>query len=261
MSKSVWKNLTDEERKALANRRYVDGVDVDTLATEIGMNSISLNRNLQRIRNMVLPQTEQKPTNRYRTYPHVDFKSAVFDIETTDFSAGGVNAHLVCICILPLGDPEEKVQTIQIEFKDKRSDKRILKDLSEQLAEYQILIGHYVLGFDLPYLQSRLAYHGMPGLPGRHLVYDTYFAARRMGLRAHRKSLAFLTDFFNQQSLKTAIYPVAWSNIDSPEEVDFLDARKNIVDHCGKDVISNRHLFDALWPLDRSMATMPVYRK
>lgn len=46
----VWRTLTDEEKLDLVYRRYILGVEVDILAREIGMKTISLNRNLQAMR-------------------------------------------------------------------------------------------------------------------------------------------------------------------------------------------------------------------
>lgn len=193
------------------------------------------------------------------THPRVTFKAAVFDIEVTDFHAGGVRDHFICMSVLPLGS--EDVTTVKVNFADNRDDRRVLKEARDLLSQYQILIGHYVTGFDLPWLNSRLAYHGMESLPNRFLIYDTYQSARRSCIKSDRKSLAFLSDFFHLKNEKTSIYPVAWGQIDSPDRKEFEYALVNVVEHCEGDVRMTRDLFDALWSIDRSMTALPVYRK
>lgn len=259
-----WKNLTQEQRLAIASRRYIDQVPTGTLAEELGMSPITLNRRLQEMRPAITGEDVEKRQDKlhkdyYKQYDPMQFNSAVFDIETTDFSAGGIDAHLVCCVILPLNSDEPEV--LQIEYKDKRSDTRLLKEVSRALSKYQILIGHYITGFDLPWLNTRLAYHQAPQLSGKFFTYDTYFAAKRMGLRPHRKSLAFLADFFHLKQKKTSIYPVSWSHIDSPNESMFYKTRTEIVDHCISDVGMNREVFYAEWPIDRSLKSLPVWHR
>jgi len=191
--------------------------------------------------------------------PRVMLRSAVFDIETMDFTTGGVNNHLVCVCILPLDSDE--VQTLELKFEDEGDDRRLLAEAIEALSEYDILIGHNIAAFDSGWIRSRLAYHGLDLPTKKWLYYDTYQAARRMAIKADRKSLGFLCDFFQVPFEKTSILPVAWSKVDSRKRDEFDEAMQNVTYHCATDVISNRNLFDALWPLDRSMANLPVMKK
>jgi uncharacterized protein YprB with RNaseH-like and TPR domain len=195
----------------------------------------------------------------HKTYEPVLLQSAVFDIETTDFHAGGVHEHLICVVCLPLGSDEPEI--MKIEFEDQRDDRRLLEQVSTWLNTYDILVGHNIASFDLPWINSRLDYHGMPRLDKRFLYYDTYQASRRETIKADRKSLAFLADFFRIKNNKTSIYPVAWHMIDSPNEKEFREAREEIISHCIGDVKNNREIFNALWARDRSMTNLPVYKK
>lgn len=196
---------------------------------------------------------------KHRSFDPVHLQAAVFDIETTDFHAGGVSEHMVCMSVLPLGADEP--DTLAMEFGDQRDDQRLLKEAIKWLSDYDILIGHNIAAFDLPWLNSRLDYHGMPRLGKRFLYYDTYQASRRMTIKADRKSLAFLADFFRLKNTKTSVYPVAWHMIDSPNKSEFEDARDEIVSHCAADVKLNREIFYALYNRDRSMQNLPVYKK
>jgi hypothetical protein len=194
-----------------------------------------------------------------KTYDPVLLKPCVFDIETTDFHAGGNREHFICLIMLPLDSNEPEI--VSLEFKDNGDDRKALQKAIAALSGYDILIGHNVLAFDLPWLNTRLDYHGMDRFDKKFLIYDTYQAARRACIKADRKSLAFLSDFFRLDNKKTSIYPVAWSMIDSRNEDEFEDARDSIIEHCIGDVFNNREVFNALWPIDRSMVNMPVYKK
>lgn len=192
-------------------------------------------------------------------YPRVELRGCVFDVEVTDFHAGGVRDHFICMSVMPLD--KDEITTIKIAFSDNRDDRRCLKEARELLSQYQLIAGHYITGFDLPWLNSRLAYHGMECLSHKFMVFDTYQSAKRSCIKSDRKSLAFLVDFFRIPNEKTAIYPVEWSQIDSPDRKDFEYALVNITEHCESDIRMTRKLFDALWAVDRSATNLPVYRK
>lgn len=200
---------------------------------------------------------EEKPLE-HRIYEPVGLRAAVFDIECMDFATGGIQNHLVCVSILPLDGP---VYTHSISFEDNRDDRRVLQESVDHLSEFDILIGHNVAAFDFNWLNSRLVYHGLPQMSKKFLYYDTYQAARRQALKADRKSLAFLCDFFRIDAVKTSILPVSWSMIDSPAEPDFNEALTDIVYHCEEDVKANRKLFDAMWPIDHALTGLPVTKK
>ncbi len=175
---------------------------------------------------------------------NVQLRAAVFDIETTDFGTDGYEGSLVCCSILPLDD--DKVHTYKLAFKD-RDDKRLLAEVVAGLSEFDILVGHYVLGFDLPWLSSRLAYHRMPPLR-RWFIADTCTWARAIKLTTSKK-LGSLIDYFRIPGAeKTAIQRTTWSHVRSKFEDEFNMAISEIVYHCETDVQSNRGVFNHLYP-------------
>jgi hypothetical protein len=186
-------------------------------------------------------------------------KAAVFDIETMSFTAGGVRDHLVCTSILPL-DAEQPV-TYVLRFEDERDDRRLLEEVRAVLEDYDILIGHNAMSYDLNWINSRLIYHDMEIPAKKWLVYDTYQAARRMAIKADRKSLGFLGDFFHLDGVKTAVLPVSWGMIDSPNREEFERAMADIQFHCEQDVILTRQLFNVMWPHDKTMVSLPVFKR
>lgn len=195
---------------------------------------------------------------RKRQFPKITLDAAIFDIETMDFSAGGVVDHLICVSILPLDQPEPA--TYRLNFADNGNDVRLLKEIIDALNTFDILIGHNIAAFDLNWLTSRALYHGL-SIDKRFLYYDTYQAARRMAIKADRKSLAFLADFLRVPFTKTAVHPVSWSHVASRDKDEFEEAMNDIIYHCEQDVLANREIFNAIYPRDKSSTSLPFYRK
>jgi uncharacterized protein YprB with RNaseH-like and TPR domain len=193
------------------------------------------------------------------SYPPVLMRAAIFDIETTDFTTGGIRDHLICASLLPLDSDD--VTTLSIKFRDKRNDRKLLKEIVKEMNKYDLLIGHNIAAFDFNWLNSRLMYHNLPNFSKRWIYYDTYQAAKRLAIKSKRKSLVFLCDYFKVPYVKTSIYPVSWGMIDSPREAEFTKAVHDIVYHCEEDVKSNRELFFAMWPRDRGLMNLPTTRK
>lgn len=186
---------------------------------------------------------------------HVRLNAAIVDIETTDFSATGYGGILVCCSFFPLN--AEKPYTISLKFEDKSDDKRVLQDVIAEMNKYDILIGHYIFGYDLPWLNTRADVHHLPPLR-KWFFLDTYLMAKQQRLKTDRKSLAFLVDHFGIEGTKTAIYPRAWNNIRSQNRAEFEEAKLSIVTHCELDVEANRNLFDRLFKRSLNMSTSPL---
>jgi uncharacterized protein YprB with RNaseH-like and TPR domain len=223
------------------------------LATEVGMNPSTLDRRLREIsqytqEEAVAKTRSSKKQQRYQEieYPPVTLRAAVFDIETTSFSTGGPQDHLVCMCAVPLDNDD--VITVRLEFKDRRDDRRILRETWEQLSQFDILIGHNIQAFDLNILFSRGMYFGIKP-PRKFATYDTYQVARRLAIK-DRKSLGNLASFFGLQGTKTSVFRPFWTLVDSPFRKDFDTAMHEIVYHCQQDVLLNRQLFHVLWNYD-----------
>jgi len=180
------------------------------------------------------------------SYPHTMLRSAVFDIETTSFTATGLRGFLICCSILPL--EQERPYTLALRYGEQAGrDRRLVQETIEELSQYDILIGHAIDWFDLPWLNTRADYHGLPPLR-TWIIIDTYQLARNQRLRTSRKTLAHLLDHFRMEVLKTQIYPCMWEDIRSDDQDIFEQARDLIVEHCELDVITNRALFDRLMP-------------
>jgi hypothetical protein len=232
-----------------------NGLSQRRLAKYLGMPFNSLHGKIFRQQKKIANSLEMTLS----TYKPVLLKGAVFDIETMSFATGGIRNHIVCTCILSLDSDE--IKTMKLSFKDHHDDRRVLEEIIGELSEYDILIGHNIAEFDFNWLNSRLIYHGMNQPDKRWLYYDTYQRARAMAIKADRKSLGFLADFFRIEGSKTSVMPVSWSMIDSPKEDEFEKSLADIIYHCECDVRLNRELFFALWARDRLPNGLPVTKK
>jgi hypothetical protein len=193
----------------------------------------------------MLPVYVRQPPARNRdTAPRVYLRAAVVDIETTDFGTEGFSGYLICVCILPLD--AEKPITLHINFEESGDDRKLLTTVVKALSRFDILIGHNWRAFDANWLESRLMFHRMSSLHA-HMTYDTYQAARALALKTG-KSLGNLIDYFSLEGEKTSIRRTSWNDIRSPNRDEFDRTLKNIIYHCEQDVISNRNLFDILYP-------------
>jgi DNA polymerase elongation subunit (family B) len=190
---------------------------------------------------------EETSAVRVTDIPKVTFRSAVFDIETMDFKAGGQNDFMVCTCILPLDSDE--VITTKIKREEVANDKNLIIRTLDELSKFDILIGHNIAAFDLNWLKSRAMVYNID-MPKPWLRYDTYQVAKTMAIKTVSKSLANLCTFFGIETSKTSIYKPEWTKISSPYKAEFEHALDHIVEHCVYDVQDNRELFYALWKYD-----------
>lgn len=234
-----------------------NGLTQRSLAKVLGVGFNSLHGRI--FREQREQQVRQTVSFKRESVSPVLLKAAVFDIETTDFAAGGVQDHAVCVSVLPLD--ADNPYTLAMEFNDLRDDRRLLNLVREDLEQYDILIGHNIAAYDFNWLHSRFMYHDLPTFGKRFFYYDTYQASRRMAIKANRKSLGFLIDFYRVPGVKTSVLPVAWSMVDSPNKQEFDDAMQEIVYHCEQDVIANRNIFDVMFPLDRGLLNLPITKK
>jgi len=187
---------------------------------------------------VLLPQKKRKPAVR------VLLRAAVYDIEVTDFGTEGWGGRMILCCVLPL--ESDTVKTIGIRFDERGDDRRVLREIGEELAKYDILIGHNIASFDMNWLNSRFMFYGMPPMK-THLYFDTYQVAKGLGIKT-RKSLGNLLDYFNLDGEKTSVYRTSWLKVLSPHKWEFEEGYKDIAYHCEQDVIGNRNLFDVMYP-------------
>src|SRR5262245_49321937 len=92
-----------------------------------------------------------------------------------------------------------------------QAEKKLLKDVSAIMLDADIWLGHYACKgrFDLNFLQTRLAWHGLPFLPGNHPQIDTWKIARD-NLRLSSNRLATISDLLGTSEEKNSIESDQW---------------------------------------------------
>ena len=189
-------------------------------------------------------------------------KTAIFDIETTDLAAVGAGM-LVCVCIKPDDAEIKSFRIDQYRFKPddnfgflEREETALLNAVVGELKQYDLLVGHNIDKFDLPFLRSR-AYRLNAPCELYPFTYDTCKAFRRVGLRTvlngfgrPSAGLAHVADFFGIPQEKTGIYPVQhWQTIWGSSK-ERSEAMNNLIEHCEKDVRMNALVYPALLQQD-----------
>ncbi len=190
-------------------------------------------------------------------------RSAVFDIETTDLAAIGAGM-LLCVCIRPVSTGRTRdfrIDSYQFE-KDpqfgflEREETALLNDVIGELKKYDLLIGHNIDKFDIPYLRSRAFQLHTPSEMWP-FTYDTVRAFRRVGLRTVMNGfgkpsagLGHVADFFGERQEKNGIFPrehweAIWGN-----DAARAEGMKAIVNHCQRDVRMNSAIYPALLNMD-----------
>ena len=190
-------------------------------------------------------------------------KTAIFDIETSDLA--GVGAGIVfCACIRSSTTGQTRTFRLDEYHYDPdpnfgyfvRQEKDLLRDITEELAKYQLLVGHRVKKFDLPYLRTRAIVNQM-SFPLNPFVYDTMDGVGRVHLATvlnalgkNSKALSMAIDLFGIPQEKTALYPLERWQIIWGNEAERADKMNGEVDHCQRDVRMTHQLYDVLLPLD-----------
>lgn len=189
-------------------------------------------------------------------------KAAVFDIETTGLDAIGSGA-LLCAVIKPLDKASITLRGDDMHARP-GSEKRLVQAVNDALSQYDLLIGHNIAGFDLPWLRSRAVYFGLPD-PARPFVYDTLKAFRRLGYKTvpnrigkPSAGLSHAVDFFGIEQDKTSVMPREWWASVWGKPTERQRAMDDIVSHCYSDVRMTEKLY---WQLLRADHAASIRRQ
>lgn len=158
---------------------------------------------------------------------------AAFDLETTHLNADfGV---LLCAVVKPSGGEPIvfRADKLNKRWRTNRSDdSAIIKATVEELSKWDIWIAHNGAKFDVPWLRTRLAKHGLPPLPSKKLLDPVQLARNK--LKMSYNSLDKLATFLGVNS-KTEVEPDHWlrASLDGDKE-----AMDYVVQHCVEDVLT-----------------------
>ena len=154
---------------------------------------------------------------------------AYFDIEVTDLKAEW--GFVLSWCLKYRDDPNVRYSIVtKEEIWNYDFDKRVIKELLEELNNVDILVTYYGTRFDIPYVRSRSLYHGFD-FPKYGSIYhwDLYYKVR-YGMALSRNSLDNSTTFLGIEG-KTPIDKQYWlkSKYGDPEALNYV-LEHNIAD-------------------------------
>jgi uncharacterized protein YprB with RNaseH-like and TPR domain len=174
-----------------------------------------------------------------RWYEEQDLSIAFLDIETTGLKA---NIGFMLSWSLKYRDGPLKSDIVnRDEIFEGKYDKRIVKNLLDELRNVDIIVTYYGTRFDLPYFRSRALYWNFlfPAY-GSVFHFDLYYRVRSL-LKLHRHSLDAVTRFFGIEG-KTPIDISVWNEA----QYGNRKALKKVMEHNDADVIILEELFDKL---------------
>lgn len=186
-------------------------------------------------------------------------KSAVLDIETATLSAVGPGAAFYCSVLKPLDSDKIILHHSKIV-----SQRRAIESTIDAISDFDLIIGHNVLRFDLNMLFSFAGQYGLSNKFPNPIVYDTLPAFGRIGYcttltpKGYRsKSLAMAIDYFwPEENDKTKLYPNFHARVFNKGEAG-KRAMQFVIDHCICDVMMNERLY---WRILRD-DVRPVFKR
>ena len=156
----------------------------------------------------------------------------VWDLETTDLV--GDFGRLICAVIY---DTKSRKYTTfrNDEFAgpdNMQDDRELVVAVRDALETYHITVGWYSKGFDIPFLNTRLIYHGERPL-ARHLHLDSIWVCKGWrGLKARNGRLATIAEFFDLKDRKPGVDACVWIDARQGD----VKAINEVVDRCKADV-------------------------
>jgi uncharacterized protein YprB with RNaseH-like and TPR domain len=150
-----------------------------------------------------------------------------WDIE----SSGGLKGDygsILCVSIRPW---RGKCKTFAVTTPGE--DRLVVKRAIEELSKYDLWVGFFSRGFDLPMLQTRAVRWSLPLVPKRHHI-DCYYSMARKMLLSHR-SQAHVNKFIEAREQKLSVSPNVW-----PAAAKMMPT---IIRRCESDTLGNRDMY------------------
>lgn len=126
--------------------------------------------------------------------PAVNLDFAMFDLETSNLKADF--SIILSAVIKPFGMPPVifRADNYPTWEKNRGNDKGITEDIANELKRHAIIITHYGMYFDIPYLRAKMVRHGLEPLPQMFAI-DSWAIARK-NFQVSSRRLKNLARFF-----------------------------------------------------------------
>lgn len=157
---------------------------------------------------------------------------AFWDVETTSLNAG--IGRLLCSSVYTY--PSSRMKTFRIDEinngEEPWDDAKLAVAARDRLAEHDMVVTWYGKGFDLGFLNTRLAAAG-ENLISRHFHLDLYWYARGWhGIKPGGASLKNVASFFKLEERKMEIEKEIWTRAGMGDSL----AIDQIAERCESDV-------------------------
>lgn len=229
---------TDDELEALAKTSHVPGIEGYRAflslvpGTEKPFDSWEVKR--RRIDSSVQARIIERAEGQLGPIgSFVGFSVGYFDIETT-FS----NEPIILYAAIAdhFGEVREFRRGLDI-----TNDRDLTVALAAALEQYDILVSWNGKLFDIPIIQSRLAYYG-EGVLRPHMHVDLMYYATGQFNRLGRKSLQNVSEYFEVSNQKTPLRIRQWNGAMAGKDEDY----EKIAEHCIADVLVLRDVLPHL---------------
>jgi hypothetical protein len=181
-------------------------------------------------------------------------KIVLFDIEATNLNADF--GRCLCVAWKLLGSPKVNCVSVLDDMRrlrrDPTDDKHVVERAAAVLADADVWVTWYGQRFDVPFLQSRLIYHGLAPLPPVPHVDGWRIAKDKMHIHSNR--LASVSAFLGLDE-KTPLKPPIWvsATAGNPKAIRY------VIEHCLQDVRVLDEVYRRISPLRKggpSIATI-----
>lgn len=160
----------------------------------------------------------------------------MFDIETTDLKADF--GRLICAVVKEYGTRRSETVYRPVDYRD---DRDCILRVKKRLEDFDIAVGHFTKGFDVPWLNTKLFMMGLPRI--RKLFHvDTYYIVKSKMRTMSRKSLERVGDTLQLDEGKMRLSIHVWNRArdGDPEAID------RIVERCRSDVRLTELVYESL---------------
>ena len=152
----------------------------------------------------------------------------LWDLETTNLNADF--GYIICGAYKVLG--EKPVTLISIRNNHSNgvtNDKKVVEKLKKDLSSADMWVTWFGTYFDIPFLQSRLLYHGLSPMPPVPHVDGWYIAKKKLHIHSNR--LASVSSFLGIEE-KTKLDGPLWIAASAGD----AKAQRYVEEHCVQDV-------------------------
>ena len=178
-------------------------------------------------------------------------KTCFTDGEMSNLAADYGQLLCACICDYDPGEPNGvgHVWTYTLKnYGSKRwDDKSLAKEWRDHLQEYDVIVGWNSIKFDIPFLNTRLRYHGLKEVKIDHHIDLMYTAKFKLRLSSAR--LDTVARYLRCADEKTYLDPAHWTRAMGGHRPSY----QYIIHHCRQDVKVLGQVYDKTKKLIREI--------